>query len=174
MRLATGTPSFVDARLSSVCIAAAAAATHRRAGARLDPGAAAGAARVDDLIGVTCRGAPCVIGMFSSSATICSSPVVIPFPTSIWLVLSVAALSARIDEPRVDLRHVGQVAADVDAARASPATPAPTRLKPTTSAPPPFRNDLRENSFSCIKPCHHAPAFAITAAAFWIAVRILG
>src|SRR3954466_7009493 len=33
------------------------------------------------------------------------------------------------------------------AAAAFPARPAPPRLKPTTSAPPPFTNDLRENSF---------------------------
>ena len=60
------------------------------------------------------------------------------------------------------------------AAAALPASADPASEKPTISAPPPLTNDLRENSFSCMQARHHAPAFAITAAAFWIAVRIRG
>src|SRR6478672_5835711 len=61
------------------------------------------------------------------------------------------------------------------AAEALPAAaPAPTRLKPTIIAPPPLRNDLRENSLLSISVIGYFPPFAITAAAFWMAVRIRG
>ncbi len=37
-------------------------------------------------------------------------------------------------------------------AAALPANADPASENPTISAPPPFTNDLRENSFSCIRP----------------------
>jgi hypothetical protein len=52
--------------------------------------------------------------------------------------------------------------------------PAPTSEKPTIIAPPPLRNVLRESSFVRISVIGYLPPFAITAAAFWIAVRIRG
>src|SRR4051794_16205987 len=85
------------------------------------------------------------MSMSSSSATSSSSPVVDPCPSSTRPVLIVAVLSAwmarkestcsRSDGP---LEAYGSSAPCAD----------PTRLNPTTSAPPPLRNDLRESSIS--------------------------
>ena len=52
--------------------------------------------------------------------------------------------------------------------------PAPATEKPTIIAPPPLTNDLRENSLFEHLGHGYFPPFAITAAAFWIAVRIRG
>ena len=59
------------------------------------------------------------------------------------------------------------------AAEAAPA--APSAQKPTISAPPPLTNDLRRELLLVQEAGHgYFPPFAITAAAFWIAVRIRG
>ena len=64
---------------------------------------------------------------------------------------------------------------DGDAAFGSfAACAAPPSAKPTISAPPPLTNDLRENSLLEDLGHGYFPPFAITAAAFWIAVRIRG
>ena len=83
-------------------------------------------------------------------------------------------------DPRVDLPRVrragsrpvcvGDAAFGVFAA----CEPAPASEKPTISAPPPLTNDLRENSLFEHLGHGYFPPFAITAAAFWIAVRIRG
>src|SRR5262245_50819059 len=83
--------------------------------------------------------------MSSSSATSIPRPVVTPLPISIWLVLKVTVLSALTVNHESTCVASGRYPADVGAAApALPASAAPPRLKPTISAPPPFRNDVRE------------------------------
>ena len=123
----------------------------------------------------------------SSSATIIESPVADPWPSSTLPSFTEIVLSGWTmnhesswfeSNGPYDANSFPSVRPGLTrgstAAPALPATAAPATEKPTTSAPPPLTNERRENSFSGIKPGHHAPPFAITAAAFWIAVRILG
>ena len=88
----------------------------------------------------------------------------IPLPVSIWLVLSTIVSSALnvIHEStcvRSGLKPAGAGGVAGKAADALPARADPTTENPTISAPPPFTNDLRENSFSCIRPViRHLPS----------------
>ncbi len=116
-----------------------------------------------------------LMSMSSSSAASIRSPVVEPWPISTRPVRIVAVLFAWIAMNESTWPRSGGPFDENGLSTAFAAfAPAPATDMPTISAPPAFTKPLRENSFSCIKPGHHAPAFAITAAAFWIAVRILG
>jgi hypothetical protein len=99
----------------------------------------------------------------SSSATSIPRPVVTPFPISIWLVLNVTVLSALMVSHESTWLVGGRYPAEVGAvaAPALPAVAAPASEKPTISAPPPLRNDLRENSLlriSVIFTSHPSPS----------------
>ena len=97
-----------------------------------------------------------------------------PWPSSTRPVLIVAVLSLWIvTHESIEFGSYGALLANgLSAACALPAS-APSELKPTISAPPPFRNVRRESSL--LEDLRHdLPPFAITAAAFWIAVRIRG
>ena len=118
-----------------------------------------------------------VVSMSSSSAAIVIRAVVEPWPSSIRPERSDAVLSAwiiRNESTAFGFPGPGLANGSNEAACALPARPAPTALRPTIIAPPPLTNDLRENSLLMHQAGHHAPPFAITAAAFWIAVRIRG
>ena len=114
--------------------------------------------------------------MSSSSAASISRPVVEPWPISTRPVLIDAVLFAWIAMNESTWPRSGGPfdANGLSTAFAALRRAAPATDMPTISAPPPFTNALRENSFSWSRPVIYAPPFAITAAAFWIAVRILG
>ena len=71
---------------------------------------------------------------------IARKPVAAPLPGSTWLVFSSAVLFGRIV-----IQESTELAGGWKDALAAFAPP-PARLKPTTSAPPPFRKLRRENS----------------------------
>ena len=118
-----------------------------------------------------------LMSMFSSSPAIMQQPGIRPRPLRIAARLDRRRVVSIDHDPRVDLstgRSDRCSRYGLSAACALPATAAPSSAKPTISAPPPFTNDLARELLLVKKPGHHAPPFAITAAAFWIAVRILG
>ena len=117
-----------------------------------------------------------LMSMSSSSAARRSRPVVAPWPISTRPVLIDAVLSAWIATNESTCPRSGGPFEEngLSTACAAFAPSAPAALKPTTSAPPPRISERRENSLLGNQAGHHAPPFAITAAAFWIAVRILG
>ena len=93
---------------------------------------------------------------------------------SIWVASGVAVVAGNAPV------CAGRAAVGSFAARAAPAT-----VRPRTTAPVPLMKLLRETSFSVSALCDraalvdetshvYAPSFAITFAACWIAVRILG
>ena len=105
-------------------------------------------------------------------------PVGVPANSgSPWVTMTV--LSARDRDPRVD-RVSGSAGSRCGAALGERRVAGRRRRRagggraPTTSAPPPLRNVLRENSLFEDLGHGYFPPFAITAAAFWIAVRIRG
>jgi len=97
--------------------------------------------------------------VLSSSATSIRIPVGVPWPSSVSPWVTMTELSALIAIHESTEFRSGRKSAGVReangvlpvAAAALPAV-APRTLKAITSAPPPLTNDLRENSFSCMKP----------------------
>src|SRR5262245_34335680 len=145
LRLATGTPSCAAAMPSSACRAYAAPARTCGPAVRieLDP-------YVPPVSGVTFVSTLtqriCEMSMPSSSAAIISSPSEVPCPSSTRPDLIVAVLSPWIaTHESIEFGSYGALLANgLSAACALPAS-TPSELKPTTSAPPPFRNDRRDS-----------------------------
>ena len=98
-----------------------------------------------------------------------------PLPTSIWLVRRFAVL-VRVDaDPRIGLRRVGQAARRHTRRRARPSGRRTAGQAEADDQGAAALEERRARVLPLEKTGHvYAPAFAITAAAFWIAVRILG
>jgi hypothetical protein len=154
-RLDAGTPSCVDASPSSAWYAAAAAAR-----VCLPPELIAELPAVVPWFGVTSVSFVIariwLMSMKSSSAATISRPVIEPWPSSTLPSLTDAVLSALItSHESIRLESAGpndENGCGSAAPAARPARAAPPIEKPTTSAPPPLRNDVRESSRSCRKP----------------------
>src|SRR5262245_53361907 len=159
-RLDAGTPSCVDASPSSAWYAAAAAAR-----VCLPP------ELIDELPAVVpwfgVRSVSFVIARMllisieSSSAATTSRPVIEPCPSSTLPSLTDAVLSALItthESIRLESAGPNDVNGCGSAApEARPPSAAPATEKPTTSAPPPCSNDLRDKSRSGGEAAHTRP-----------------
>src|SRR5581483_6475466 len=148
-----GTPSCVDAIPSSAWYAVAAAAR--------TPGPAFLIVLLAECLpesGVTFVSAitnsSWLMSMFSSSPAIINSPVSDPVPCRIPPDLIDAVLSGLIviQASTWNWSYGPFDAYGLSAACALPASAAPAIEKPTISAPPPFKNVVRENSRSCRNP----------------------